>query len=114
MATGPQLRVARVARGLTLVETARRVGVGMSTLSRLENGIAPLRPDLEARIKAVVQWNQAFDELFVSLAAEDGVLARASAPDKPRKRQARASAPQEQRQPIVRSRTIANNQPRLS
>lgn len=101
MATGPQLRVARVARGLTLVETARQAGVAMSTLSRLENGVTPLRPDVEARIKDIVQWNQAFDQLFASLALEEGTRAVAPHP-KPKKRRARVSPPQDESQPAAR------------
>lgn len=69
MPTGPQLRVARIARGLTLGEAARAAGVGLATLSRIENGRATLQPDVEARLMRIVDWTTAFDRLFADLAA---------------------------------------------
>lgn len=69
MPTGPQLRVARVARGLTLGEAARAAGLGLATLSRIENGRTPLQPDVEARLMRIVDWTEAFDRLFADLAA---------------------------------------------
>lgn len=97
MATGPQLRVARVARGLTLFEAARRAGMGISTLSRLENGLAPLRPNVEARLKSVVGWNDAFELLFAALRLEDGEPASEPAP-----RKAKAQGPRPAEAPSAR------------
>ncbi len=67
MATGPQLRIARVARGLKLWEVAQRAYMGVSTLSRVESGLIPLRPEVEARLKEIVEWTPAFDALFAAL-----------------------------------------------
>lgn len=71
MPTGLQLRVARVARGLTLYEAAREAGLSLSMLSRLEHQRARLLPDVEARLMQVVRWNAAFDRLFAELATEE-------------------------------------------
>lgn len=71
MPTGTQLRLARIARGWTLAETARRAGLGMSTLSRLENERVRLTPDMEARLMEVLGWNAAFERLFQDLATEE-------------------------------------------
>lgn len=71
MPTGSELRLARIARGLSLKETARRAGLGVSTLSRLENERIPIPPHMEARLMAVLGWNEAFERLFHDLAAEE-------------------------------------------
>ena len=71
MPTGLQLRVARVARGLTLYEAAREAGLSLSMLSRLEHQRVRLLPDVEARLMQVVRWNAAFDRLFADLATEE-------------------------------------------
>lgn len=67
MPSGAQLRVARIARGLTVNETARAAGITASTLSRIEHGRMPLQPDTEARLMAVVGWTVAFERLFADL-----------------------------------------------
>ena len=71
MPTGTQLRLARIARGWTLAETARRAGLGLSTLSRLENERVRLAPDVEARLMEVLGWNEAFERLFQDLATQE-------------------------------------------
>ena len=71
MPTGTQLRLARIARGWTLAETARRAGLGVSTLSRLENERVRLAPDVAARLMEVLGWNAAFERLFEDLASQE-------------------------------------------
>jgi len=58
-----QFRDARIARGLSQVAAARRIGMAQPTLSDIENGKKPLSP----------RWRQAMRG-EVSLAAEDGHL----------------------------------------
>lgn len=67
MPTGPQLRVARVARGLTLAHVSQAVGVSIATLSRIEHGRAPLHDDVRQRMMHTVGWTEAFDRLFEDL-----------------------------------------------
>ena len=67
MATGSQLRLARLARRLTLAEVAQRVGIGVHSLSRYENERLPIPPEIEAEIKRVVGWNRIFERFFLEL-----------------------------------------------
>lgn len=71
MPTGSELRLVRVARKLSLEETARRAGIGLSTLSRLENERIPMPPHIAARLMDVLGWNEAFERLFHDLAAQE-------------------------------------------
>jgi transcriptional regulator with XRE-family HTH domain len=68
--TGTELRLARIAQKLTIEETARRAGMGVSTLSRLENERIALSAPMEARLKTVLGWNETLERLCHDLAAQ--------------------------------------------
>ena len=57
------LRAARLARGLSLVETARRVPIDVSHLSRVERGERRLSVDALARLARVLDLDELTDVL---------------------------------------------------
>ncbi len=95
MPTGTQLRLARIARGWTLAETARRAGLGVSTLSRLENERVRLAPHIEARLMEVLGWNEAFERLFQDLATQEQRQQGASLEQQKVGQEARQQAPRD-------------------
>src|SRR6058998_692571 len=60
-AVGPRLRALRQQRGITLAELARRTGISVSTLSRLESG--DRRPTLELLLHLARAHGVGLDEL---------------------------------------------------
>src|SRR5436190_9619925 len=60
-AVGPRLRALRQQRGITLAELARRTGISVSTLSRLESG--DRRPTLELLLHLARVHGVGLDEL---------------------------------------------------
>lgn len=48
--SGRDLRLIRKARDLRQADVARRIGVSLTKLSFLENGIDPITPELEVKI----------------------------------------------------------------
>jgi transcriptional regulator with XRE-family HTH domain len=67
-ATPSALRAARLARGLSLVETARRVPIDVSHLSRVERGERGLSVDALARLARVLGLTELTDALTDALA----------------------------------------------
>lgn len=61
--TPSALRTARLNRGLTLVETARRVPIDVSHLSRVERGERHLSLDALARLAEVLGLTELTDAL---------------------------------------------------
>lgn len=57
------LRAARLARGLSLVETARRVPIDVSHLSRVERGERRLSVEAFARLAEVLDLDELTDAL---------------------------------------------------
>lgn len=51
---GAAMREHRQLAGLTLSETARRMGIAKGYLSEIERGIKPLRPDMVIRIAEAI------------------------------------------------------------
>lgn len=51
---GTQLRLARIARGLTLFDVGRRAGVSPPRLSEYERGRPSLSPEAVERVRAVL------------------------------------------------------------
>jgi len=71
---GPTLRAVRLRRGLTLAEVARRTGLPMSTLSKLENGKMSLSYDKLLRLSKGLEVDMA--ELLATEPAAEGPSAR--------------------------------------
>ncbi|MTI84281.1 MAG: helix-turn-helix transcriptional regulator [Firmicutes bacterium] len=51
--TGGLIRLLRVSKQLKQKEFSERLGISITQLSFIENGIKPITPDLEARIRKV-------------------------------------------------------------
>lgn len=51
---GEAMREHRELAGLSLSETARRMGIAKGYLSEIERGIKPLRPDMVVRIAEAI------------------------------------------------------------